>query len=135
MKLNAIISSLLFVLVTTTSTSFSYELSSPVLRWPDATTKMSIHLPSFPDGRDQAGLMLAMNRWNDNPSNFQFTMTTGSSCSYGGDYPRNEICMAVGDSGTPPAVARTRFFPTTGEIVEADIIFYDDVNWSSDNYP
>lgn len=105
-------------------------------KWDTNTVNMRYSAVSFPSGSWRTSLNTAMDRVNDNPSNFRYTRTYGDT-SLGLDNGQNEawFSSSAGILGGAPAVAYVYrdcvdywIFGLDNEIVEADVIF--DVNWN-----
>lgn len=105
-------------------------------KWDTNTVNMRYSSVSFPSGSWRNSLNAAMDRVNDNPSNFRYTRTYGDT-SVGLDNNQNEAWFSSSASilGGAPAVAYVYrdcvdywIFGLDNEIVESDVIF--DSNWN-----
>ncbi len=105
-------------------------------KWDTNTVKMRYSSVSFAPGSWRNSLNAAMNRVNDNPSNFRYTRTYGdTSVALGNGQNEAWFSSSASILDGAPAVAYVYrdcvdywIFGLDNEIVEADVIF--DVNWN-----
>lgn len=109
------------------------SLTNEIITWDSNTVNMRASAVSFPAGVWQDALLAAINRFNENPSRFRFSLTTGDN-SVGFSNGQNEI-WASNDSDYSPAVSLRWYggmaFCANPHIKESDIVFFTGVNWMS----
>lgn len=107
------------------------SLTNEIITWDSNTVNMRASSVSFPAGAWQDVLAATINRFNENPSRFNFSLTTGDN-SLGFKNGQNEI-WASDDSDYSPAVSFRWYgglaFCANPHIKESDIIFFTGVNW------
>lgn len=96
------------------------------LDWDNETTQVRFSSVSFPAGAWRDSLDDAIDRWNDDPSDFNFTTLFGDT-SIGLSNDQSEAWI-TSDNDYDPAMAVLRYkgltFCSNPRIVEADILFY-----------
>ncbi|MFP2909861.1 hypothetical protein ACLESD_33445 [Pyxidicoccus sp. 3LFB2] len=103
------------------------SLTGATLTWDTNTVNMSASAIGFPVGAWRDELVTAIGRFNENPSRFNFTLTTGDM-SVGLNNNQNEIWWTA-DAAYDPAVAITSYggmlFCSNPHIEETDILFFN----------
>ncbi len=108
-------------------------------KWDSNTVNMRYSAVSFPSGGLRNSLNAAMNRVNDNPSNFRYSRTYGdTSVALGNGQNEAWFSNSASILGGAPAVAYVYrdcvdywIFGLDNEIVEADVIFDAGVNYTT----
>ena len=103
------------------------------LDWDNETTQIRFSSVSFPVGSYRDGLDTAIDRWNENPSDFDFTNSFGdTSIDFSNDQSE---AWFTSDNDYDPAMAVVRYkgitFCSNPRIVEADILFYSNEDYTS----
>lgn len=91
-------------------------------RWLDETPNMRASAVSFPEGDSfRSALSTAFTRWNNNPSQFNWTVMWDEP-SVGLLNLQNEVWATAGEASDPPA--ETVVVHGLGVMSQADVIFY-----------
>lgn len=90
------------------------------VKWPSNNVTMKASAVSYPPGNPRNVLTSAIDRWNENPSEFRFGITYNDT-SVGFNNGENEIWYTNADIGFP-AAEYERIDPFTCEKIESDII-------------
>ena len=114
------------------SAAMAYELYSPSRHWTSHSAELRTHSTTINTSALRATVEDWVKLWNAAPSDFSFSVIHGDT-SVGTSNNQNEVWIASGDATTPPAETKVRYYAASGELVEADVIFYDDVSWSTLN--
>lgn len=112
-------------------TAVKCSLNNELLTWESNTVTMRASSVSFPAGAWQDALAASISGFNENPSRFNFSLSTGDT-SVGLKNGQNEI-WASDDSDYSPAVSFRWYgglaFCANPHIKESDIIFWTGVKW------
>ena len=102
------------------------------IRWPGASPTVSYYINENTSDctGEGAAVQAAANTWNDVGANFMFSYAGGHSNTTSSQNFVNEVMW--GTTSGSVATAAIWYYPSTGEIVECDIVFNDvSYNWSS----